>query len=193
MIFCLRENAINKSILSLFDSMKASVVIICFLLLGFSACIKAPTYPVVPAIEFVSVSSATLKSGYADTITFSFTDGDGDIGVNPSAGDTCSQCLFKTGDSTCLKMGSFNVFMLDSRDSCLSYFASANIEPTGKFDDLAGEIDVIRAIDHKKCLIVPDPNCLYRYDTVVYTIILRDKAGNYSNAVQTVPIAVDAY
>lgn len=179
--------------MSLFDSMRISVVIVFLSLLSISACIKAPTYPVVPAIEFVSVSSETLKSGYVDTITFSFTDGDGDIGVNPSAGDTCDQCKFKTGDSSCLRMTGFNVFMLDSRDSCLSYFASANIEPSGKFDDLAGEIDVIRAIDHKKCFITPDPTCLYRYDTVVYTIILRDKAGHYSNAIQTAPIVVDGH
>lgn len=169
--------------------MKLTLVLTSFLLLCLSACIKAPMYPIVPAIEFVSVSSDTLKSGYADTITFSFTDGDGDIGVNPSAGDTCSQCLFKTGDSACLKLSGFNVFMLDSRDSCLSYFASANIEPTGKFDDLAGEIDIIRAIDSKTCFAPPQPGC--PLDKVVYTIILRDKGGHYSNAIQTVPIYVD--
>ena len=57
------------------------------------SCIKPPTYSIIPAIAFVSVSSSNITSGFADTITFSFTDGDGDIGV--SASDT------NTSDSVC--------------------------------------------------------------------------------------------
>lgn len=169
--------------------MKMQYVFLFFVLAGISSCIKAPTYPIVPAIEFVSVSSQYLKSGTIDSLVFSFTDGDGDIGVNPSAADTCNQCGLKTGDSSCLRMNGFNVFLIDSRDTCVGTYASANIEPSGKFDDLSGEIVVVRAIDSKKCFAPPTPGC--PKDTVVYTIILRDKAGHFSNAIQTVPIVVD--
>lgn len=142
-----------------------------------------------PAIEFKSVSTEYLKSGSIDTITFTFTDGDGDIGVNPSSADTCNQCGLKTGDSSCLRMGGFNIFLIDSRDTCVATYASANIEPSGKYDDLSGEISVVRAVDSKKCFAPPTPGC--PKDTVIYTIILRDKAYHYSNAVKTVPIIVD--
>jgi hypothetical protein len=153
------------------------------------ACVKAPTYPIEPHIAFKSVSSAYLKSGYADTITFSFTDGDGDIGVNASSTDSCDQCSLKHGDSTCLKMGGFNVFLIDSRDTCVSFFASANIAQQGKYKGISGDIEVIRAIDSKKCFAPPQPGC--PKDTVVYSIILRDMAYHFSNTVKTIPIIVD--
>jgi hypothetical protein len=169
--------------------MKNLSLLFILLILGLAACVKPPIYPMEPVIEFKSVSSSFVKSGYSDTITFTFTDGDGDIGVNPSAADTCNQCSFKTGDSTCLKMRGFNVFLIDIRDTCVGSFASANIEQQGRYDDISGEIAVIRAIDSKKCFAPPTPGC--PKDTVVYTIILRDKAGNFSNAIKTTPIIID--
>lgn len=176
-------------ILSLLSRVKIRLVILFFVLGGISACVKGPSYPVEPHIEFKSVSSSHLFSGYADTITVSFTDGDGDIGVYASSSDSCDQCSFKHGDTSCLFMHSFNVFMIDSRDTCVSYFASATISSDSKFKGISGTIDIIRAIDSKKCLVVPDPSC--PLDTVVYTIILRDMANHFSNRVKTSPIVVD--
>jgi len=169
--------------------MKNLSILMVMLLIGLAACVKPPVYPIEPEIEFKSVSSTFIKSGYLDTISFTFTDGDGDIGVNPSSADTCNPCGFKSGDSSCLKMRGFNVFLIDSRDTCVSSFASANIEQKGKYDDISGEIIVIRAIDSKKCFAPPTPGC--PRDTVVYTIVLRDKAGHFSNAVKTPPIIID--
>ena len=175
--------------MSLFDSMKLKLFVVLSVVATLSACVKVPSYPIVPAIEFKSVSSDYLKSGYTDTITFSFTDGDGDIGVTPSSGDTCDQCGLKTGDSSCLRMNGFNVFLIDSRDTCVGTYASPNIESTSQYKAISGEVIVIRAIDSKKCFAVPTPGC--PKDTVVYTIILRDKAGHFSNTTQTTPIVVD--
>ena len=169
--------------------MKIHFLILFFILAGISACVKGPSYPVEPHIEFKSVSSSFLKSGYADTLTVSFTDGDGDIGVLNSSDDSCDQCSFKRGDTSCLFMQSFNVFMIDSRDTCVSYFASATITSDSKFKGISGTIDIIRAIDSKKCLVIPDPNCAL--DTVVYTIIIRDLANHFSNRVQSLPIVID--
>ncbi len=175
--------------MSLFDAMKVRFIFVFLVIASISACVKGPSYPIEPVIKFKSVSSNYIKSGSVDTLTFTFTDGDGDIGINPSPGDTCNQCAFKDGDSSCLRMTGFNVIMIDSRDSCVSYYASANVEPTGKFKGIAGEILVIRAIDSKKCFAVPSPGC--PKDTVIYTIILRDKAYHFSNAIQADPIVVD--
>lgn len=175
--------------MSLFDSMKCRFVILFFVIASISSCVKGPSYPIVPAITFKSVSSELIKSGYADTITFSFTDGDGDIAITPSTADTCDQCGLKHGDSTCLRLGGFNVFLIDSRDTCVGTFASPYIIPDGPNKAIAGEISVIRAIDSKKCFVAPTPGC--PKDTFTYSIILRDRAGHFSNTVKTVPIVVD--
>lgn len=175
--------------MSLFDSMQIRLIIVFLILASVSACVKAPEYPIVPAIQFKSVTSSSLKSGMLDTLIFSFTDGDGDISVRASDADTCNQCGLKTGDSTCLRMNGFNVFLIDSRDTCVGTYASPDVEPVGNYKAIAGEIQVIRAIDSKKCFIVPSPGC--PLDTVVYTIILRDRAGHFSNAIKTTPILVD--
>lgn len=164
-------------------------IFLLLILAGLSACIKEPNYPVIPAIEFKSVSSALIKSGSTDTITFSFTDGDGDIGVNASAADSCNQCGLKSGDSSCLKLNGFNVFLIDSRDTCVGTFASPNVQIGNERKAISGEVQVVKAVDSKKCFVTPSPGC--PKDTVIYTIYLRDKAGHFSNAIHTVPIVVD--
>lgn len=175
--------------MSLFDLMHLRILFAFLVICAVSACVKAPSYPIEPAIEFKSVSSNYVYSGSVDTITFTFTDGDGDISVRPSDADTCDQCGFKRGDSSCLKMSGFNVFLIDSRDSCVGTYASPDVEPDGNYKAISGEIQVIRAIDSKKCFVVPTPGC--PLDTVVYSIVLRDRAGHYSNKVKTAPIVVN--
>ena len=157
------------------------------LLLALSGCVKPPEYPIVPAIEFVSVSSDYVYSGYTDTITISFTDGDGDIGTGGPGDDSCNICGLQTGDSTCLNLSSFNVYLIDHRDNCIATLASADVEPKGKFDALSGEIVIIATIDSKNCFPLV-PGCK---DTVVYSVVIKDKAGHRSNVVQTTPIVVD--
>ncbi|MCS6935599.1 MAG: hypothetical protein NZM35_10690 [Chitinophagales bacterium] len=151
-------------------------------------CVKPPDYPIEPIITFKSLSATKVNSGQVDTIVFTFTDGDGDIGVNPGPGDTCDVCSYKRGDSSCFFMKGYNVFLIDSRDTCVSYYATANIEPKGKFDDLSGEVMVLRTINSQKCFAPP---CSIP-DTVIYTILMRDKAGHFSNRIKTPPIYIDA-
>jgi len=160
-----------------------------FLLALISSCIKPPTFPIEPHIEFKSVSSNYVYSGYTDTLIVSFTDGDGDIGVSPSSNDSCDLCALKHGDSTCFNLSGFNVFLIDSRDTCISTYASANIQTGSKYADISGEIVIIATIDSKKCFAAPMPGC--PKDTVVYSILIKDKAGHKSNIVQTTPIIVD--
>lgn len=155
------------------------------------SCVKAPDYPIEPQIAFVSVSSSLVKTGSEDTITFSFTDGDGDIGPRIS-GDTadCACCRLTSNDSSVLHDSYFNIFLIDNRDGCLQFFASARVNSNGKFPGLEGEIDVIRAIDTKKCSgPFPKPGC--PIDTVIYSIMMRDRAGHFSNFIQTSQILVD--
>lgn len=168
--------------------MKQSLFLL-FVLFAISGCVKPPAYPSEPQITFKSVSSTYVYSGQTDTITISFTDGEGDIGVTSSPSDTCNFCSLKTGDSSCFNMSGFNVFLIDHRDTCMSTYASANIETGSKYDDISGEIVIITSIDSKKCFAPPQPGC--PKDTVVYSILIKDKAGHRSNIVQTPPIIVD--
>ena len=86
-------------------------------------------------------------------------------------------------------MNGFNVFLIDSRDTCVGTYASPDVDFSGQYKAISGEVIVIRAIDSKKCFVVPTPGC--PKDTVVYTILLRDKAGHFSNAIKTTPVVVD--
>ncbi len=167
---------------------KAALV---YIILAFTlySCVKPPTYSVIPQIAFVSVSSSNIINGFSDTITFSFTDGDGDIGVNASDSNTSDSvcCGIQHGDSSCLRLPQFDVFLIDGRDSCITAFASANVQPAGKYKAISGTIQVIAGAYNTKCF--GGCPCSLN-DTVTYGIILRDMAGHLSNTVHTTPIAV---
>lgn len=176
------------------------VIFVCILFSGlFHSCIKAPSYSIIPHIEFVSVSSQNVvippnpPNGIftaIDTITFSFTDGDGDIGILSMDTDTSQLCSLQEGDSTILHSKRFNIFLIDNRgNECVTPFASGNVPTNGKYKAASGNIQVIPSLSSDKC-VRPNPTCLE--DTVIYSIILTDEAGHRSNTIQTVPIYIIA-
>lgn len=174
---------------SFFDTMRRGLFCCFVLVTVLSSCIKAPTYPVIPHIEFKEVSSSIVRAGAIDTITFSFTDGDGDIGTFTSNSDTSDLCGLERGDSTALHSTSYNIFLIDNRDSCISPFASANIQSTSKNKGIKGEMVVITPIYSKHCFATPNPNC--PVDTAIFSIMLKDMAGHQSNIIQSTPIVCD--
>ncbi|NJN77879.1 MAG: hypothetical protein HC803_05735 [Saprospiraceae bacterium] len=133
-------------------------------------CVEPPDYPIEPVIEFVEMNRTQViaqtipedANRALDTliIKFSFTDGDGDLG----GGDTS------------------NVFLIDSRlgNAGETYFISA-IPQAGATNGISGEITVM--IPEIFCF----PNSAPR-DFMTYSIQIVDKAGHYSNIVQTPPI-----
>src|SRR6476620_5134635 len=127
--------------------MKIRYALLFLALASISACVKAPSYPIEPQIEFKSVASTTsiiyLSGGslvyIADTITVGFTDGDGDISVYDDPADTSlcvNPCAYAEGDTSCLTIKSKNVFVIDSRDDCVTTYNTGYIEPKGKFQSL---------------------------------------------------------
>jgi hypothetical protein len=181
-----RKNAINKANFSFFGAMRKALFVYIILACSLWGCIKPPQYSIIPHIEFVSVSSPNAIANLPDTITFSFTDGDGDIGVSGINDSTTNTCGLKYGDSSILHLSTFNVFLIDSRDSCIETFASANVQPTGKYKGISGNIQVITNLSNLRCFSCP---CT-AVDTVTYAIILRDMAGHLSNTIHTIPISV---
>jgi hypothetical protein len=179
--------------------MKPRYVLLFLLIASISACVKAPSYPIEPHIEFKSVASTssiiymngTTPIYIPDTLTVSFTDGDGDISVYSDPADTSlcvNPCNYADGDTSCLNIKSMNVFVVDSRDTCIATYYTADIEPQGKVEGLSGEIKIRHVIHLKKCL-APSVSC--PQETVKFKIRIKDRAGHLSNEVETVPITVE--
>ena len=132
----------------------------------FVACEQPPNYPIEPEIEYVGVNRNIIAQGSfnapLDTliVTFSFTDGDGDIGDDSLT----------------------NVFLFDSRTGDLAEPIKVKPIPSqGTGNGISGEIS-----GNTSCVSTPEQPV----DTFSYTIQLRDRAGHFSNKVQTEPITI---
>ena len=151
-----------------------SVVSLVFLV---QSCVQAPDYPKEPVIEYIGISKSLMQQGqgYQDSlfVTFSFTDGDGDLGY-PETDPTAS------------------VFIRDSRDSFpkpplqLPY-----VEPQGAGNGISGEITVKLPTT---CCIYTSPEGIkfacedatqIAFDTFYYYISIKDRAGHASNEIKT--------
>jgi hypothetical protein len=138
------------------------------------SCATPPNYPIEPYIEYLGMSKDTLRRGamQEDTtfVTFSFTDGDGDIGNK----DT------------------IDLFVTDLRTGVTeSQFRVPEVPELGASNGIKGEITF--RLFTTCCIFPPDlgldpcngTSPQFRYDKVVYEFYLRDRAGHESNRVQT--------
>jgi hypothetical protein len=142
------------------------------------SCVQPPDYPVEPEIEFLSLSKNTLwqtRFG-ADslTITFSFTDGDGDLGFS---------------DTTA------SIFIVDGRDGFSKpSYRIPFVEQQGAGNGISGEVSIV--VPTTCCIYPPNtrPPCDTSAgapqftDTVIYRIQIKDRAGHLSNEIETDPI-----
>ena len=163
-----------------------------FLVLQWSGCMKnPPEYPVEPAITFKSVSSKTINE--FDTIRYivNFTDGDADIGQKETSKPTFnSQPCDLYSDTSAFKDPHWTLILLDHRDSCLELKTLPYIEASGKVKSISGEIEF--ATSFLACKVrncSPAPGC--PDDTLVYTIFVKDRAGNLSNGLVTPPVIIN--
>jgi hypothetical protein len=157
---------------------------ICLFAFGLSSCVQPPDYPNEPIIEYVGVNQNIISQGNGNSgletlaVTFSFTDGDGDIGA--------------TNDS-------LDVALYDSRqpDGAPVPFRLPIVPDQGTGNGISGEITV--RIDNQPfniCCTYPDgsptcfPNANFPTDTFSYTIQIQDRAGNLSNRIQTEVITI---
>lgn len=147
-------------------------------------CVKPPDYPLEPVIEFKSVSTNVMRQKAIPasdpdsvTVTFSYTDGDGDLGY-PDDDPTTS------------------VFFRDERDQFASERKLPFVDPQGAGNGISGEISVVLPTT---CCIHVDPvegtktACELvpiNTDTLRYVITIRDRAGHMSNEIRTSPIVL---
>ncbi|HHM21422.1 MAG TPA: hypothetical protein ENJ20_05300 [Bacteroidetes bacterium] len=147
----------------------------------WAACSTPPDYPIEPVLEFVDVSKDTIRRGsfFNDTtfVTFSFTDGDGDIGDRDS----------------------LQLFVTDSRNGFVNDFRIPFVLEPGASNGIKGEITVRL---FSSCCIFPSDLFLdgctdiydpMPYDKVVYDIYIKDRAGHQSNVISTTPIFIRCF
>ena len=129
--------------------------------LGITACFKTPEYPIEPVIKFVSYSTVQPYI-IPDTgnIRISFTDGDGDLGK------------LRNNDS-----GSLSRPIIPQKGTTKAISGTIDIK-------LAGSSG-IGLFDESSCLLYQHP-----YDTLIFEIYIKDRAGNKSNVITTPPLVV---
>jgi hypothetical protein len=156
-------------------------------LLQLCQCVQPPDYPIEPVIVFENITpKESLQAPFferPDTvytdITFSFTDGDGDIGSDSST---------------------LNVEIKDLRAPLIPQeFQLPKVDPGGAGNGISGDVrirvpanccipDPINGIPLPPCEI-NSPSGQLR-DTVVYSIRIRDRAGHWSNTIETTPVVL---
>lgn len=148
--------------------------VFCLVLFVNWSCLKAPEYPDEPVIDFISLSKNVVKQSQFNEdstyITFSFTDGDGDLGDNDSV----------------------NIFLTDQRTKINpTLFKIPFLSQSAGAKGISGEIK-LRV--YSECCIYPNgetpcyPSTTYPTDTLVYSIYIKDRAGHTSNIIYTPPI-----
>ncbi len=133
----------------------------------FQKCQKAPDFSVVPSIAFVSFNHTQIHPDKDSLkITFSFKDGDGDLGYNSGQNTN--------GDTT--------IYITDIRVDKTDYtyiFDMPYITAKGSYKQISGNFTIDMISD---CHCRPDHATA---DTVSYKIKIRDRAGHVSNTIQT--------
>ncbi len=155
------------------------------------SCKKNPIYSTTPALEFAQFSKDTINQGDSLLITVKFKDGDGDLGFSYSSPNPCDLCRLDTSTS-CLYHPTWSLFLLDKRDSCLEFFQMPFIENNPQNPSVEGQIDIEKynMCCKKKSTIACTSLGAGIYDTAYYYVILKDRAGHFSNSLELPPIIV---
>lgn len=154
--------------------MKRQIFLLTGLILFFASCTKDPDqYPDEPQIYYQSTTPRTID--IKDTAAFirielKFTDGDGDIGLDPGNGEMA-------------------IFLKDSRDTSKELytypypfpFIPQSARPTK--GGLEGGITI--NLGRQYFNVVDSLNLALKRDTLSYNIYIMDRAGHKSNIITT--------
>ncbi len=157
---------------------------IVFLSLLLFTCTTPPDYPVEPVVTYLGINKTVIEQGNvtnpADTLVlrFGFTDGDGDL---TSQGDTIIDAILYDSRSPQLKTSVKLPF----------------ISEQGAANGISGEITIkILNKPFKICCTYEDgtsscfPHPTISQDTFSYLLQIKDRAGHFSNKVQTETIKI---
>jgi len=158
------------------------LVHISLIVLGLIACNSSPDFPVEPVIAFEGINKTVYNQNFQGTdtivIQLSFTDGDGDLGDENNALD---------------------IEIVDSRTDSIFERPSLPLLPLqGSENGVEGEIFIRSVIQPQSdfCCIPPsgrscqsEPN--FPEDETTFKIRIRDRAGNWSNQVESPVITIN--
>lgn len=147
-----------------------------------TACVKAPEFPNEPVIKFESLSKVRINQANANLpkdsirIHLTFTDGDGDLGQNGS--------------------DSVQIILTDSRSNgrilapLLIPLSLPDIPAEGTGNGISGDIFITFENEAQSIPCIANRRLFAQvpelpFDTVSYTIQIRDRADNLSNIVRT--------
>jgi len=125
----------------------------------------------IPAIRFVSMTPDSLKAASGEDsvfITFHLTDGDADLGNNPSGTNK-------------------DIFFIDSRDTSTVFYSSFFPNIPGELKDPKMGIDGDCIVFINSAFIGSRPDSLHQAvgDTLHFIIYIKDVAGHESNRITT--------
>ena len=156
--------------------MQIKILLFSVLVGAFAACISPPDYPIQPEIKFIGLSKNVMRQGLLGIedslfLTFSFTDGDGDLGSLGQGKD------------------SVNIFLTDKRTNQPSErFRIPYVPEQGAGNGISGDIRLL--LFTTCCNVLPpcEASTTKPIDTLVYEIFIKDRAGHESNKILTAPI-----
>lgn len=126
--------------------------------------INPPISPI-PLIEFINVTPTTVKQ-FSDSIKFTlkFTDGDGNVGD--------------------ISADSLSLFIIDNRNASLvERFHIQPVSPANTTISVQGIFSVVL----KNTILLNNNNTS---ETTTFSIKLKDRAGNFSNTIQSNAITI---
>ena len=156
--------------------MQIKILLFSTLVVGFAACISPPDYPIQPEIKFLGLSKNVMRQGLLGIedslfLSFSFTDGDGDLGSLGQGKD------------------SVNIFLTDKRTNQPSErFRIPYVPEQGAGNGISGDIRLL--LFTTCCNVLPpcEASTTKPIDTLIYEISIKDRAGHESNKILTAPI-----
>ena len=143
--------------------MTRNLVLVFLVSVALAACKKADEIGPIPEIEFISVTPQNVQE-YTDSLVFTikYRDGDGDLGENDPDAE--------------------NFFLADSRNNVIYKFRIPQLAPDNSSIIIEGNLNVTLA---NTAIIDGSAS-----QTFTYSIHLKDRAGNQSNTVVTLPVTV---
>lgn len=158
---------------------KISLILLIPLFTGLTGCIKEEQYPLEPVIEFGGFATAKdiLGRDSVCQITISYTDGDGDIGLDSTQIEEPYKYNYFIKFNQLIDGKLVDVFPPPPNDT-LNFNARIPIlTPNGRNKNIKGDITMTIELYFARQFLLSD--------TIAFEIYIQDRALNKSNVVDT--------
>jgi len=163
---------------------KISLILLIPLIYGLTGCIKEVQYPIEPKIEFNSYERDTAVDGKDSLIKIkiSYTDGDGDIGLDSTQLDEPYKYNYFIKFNQLIDGNLVDVFPPPPNDTLTFNSRIPILTPAGKNKNIKGDITMTIELYFARKIL--------QSDTIAFEIYIKDRALNQSNTVTTPNIKI---